>query len=70
MFLESPDLSRKFFEMCPQGFGCAVRVRVRVAVYVLETGGDNYLTQEALNQFHHYRDIFKDVGIHDNFNLP
>ena len=27
-------------------------------------------TQEALNQFHHYCDIFKDVGIHDDFNLP
>ena len=27
-------------------------------------------TQEALNQFHHYRDIFKDVGIRDDFNLP
>ena len=43
MFLESPDLSRKFFEMYPQGFGHTLRVKVRVAVYVLERG-DNYLS--------------------------
>ena len=27
-------------------------------------------TQEAPNQFHHYHNIFKDVGICDDFNLP
>ena len=27
-------------------------------------------TQEALDKFHHYHDIFKDVGIHEDFNLP
>ena len=27
-------------------------------------------TQDALDQFHHYRRIFIDEGICDNFNLP
>ena len=27
-------------------------------------------TQEALDQFHFYHDIFKDVGLLDDFNLP
>ena len=28
------------------------------------------LHQRHLNQFHHYHNIFKDVGIHNDFNLP
>ena len=27
-------------------------------------------TQEALDRFHRYRDVFKDVGLREDFNLP
>lgn len=31
---------------------------------------DLHNLQDALNRFHHYRQIFIDVGLRENFNLP